>query len=277
MFFFGPKDIKFYVQKWIESRKDSLAQKTVLDLPAGNGVSAQQLHNLGAKVLAGDLMPEFFRMPEIPCSYVDLSEDLPYPSQSVDFVLCQEGIEHLTDQFHALAEFARILKPQGTLLVTTPNYSNLRARLSYFLNESELMGKLMPPNEVDSVWYSSEQKGKVYFGHVNLIGIQRLRLFAKLAGLELVKVHPNRVNYTALMLFPFFYPFICVFTCMAYRRMRRKQGTEAAGRIRECFRLALNPRVLLENHLIVEFKKSAETGIQPVAGPKGSLAEQFVT
>lgn len=276
MYFFGSKDIKFYVQKWIDDRKDFLVGKRVLDLPAGNGVSSKQMHALGAKVSAGDLMPEFFRVPEIRCSQVDLAENLPYPDQSADFILCQEGIEHVTDQYHLMTEFSRVLKDNGTLLVTTPNYSNLRARMSYLLNESELMGKIMPPNEVDSVWFTSEQKNKVYFGHVNLIGVQRLRLFAKLAGLQLVKVHANRVNYTALLLFPLLYPFICYFGWASYRRMKRKQGKEAADKVRESYELALSPAVLLQNHLIVEFVKTPELQTNKEA-PVVTRAQDFVT
>ncbi|MFS4461124.1 class I SAM-dependent methyltransferase [Bdellovibrio sp. HCB2-146] len=256
MILFGSKDIKFYVNKWLEDHASLFAGKTVLDLPAGNGVSSDKMAKLGAKVHAGDLFPEFFRVQNLKCEYMDLAEELPFADESIDFLLCQEGIEHVSDQFHVFEEFNRVLSAKGRLLITTPNYSNLRARMSYLLNESELFGKIMPPNEVDSVWFSPEQKHKIYFGHVNLIGIQRLRLFAKLAGFDLVKVHPNRVNYTALMLFPIFYPFIAYFSWASYRRMKRKQGAEAAERVKECFKLAVSPEILLQGHLIVEFAKA---------------------
>lgn len=275
MYFFGSKDIKFYVKNWIDTRKESFVGKAVLDLPAGNGVSAQQLKSVGANVYAGDLFPEFFRVPDLKCDFVDLSEKLPYADQSMDFVLCQEGIEHVSDQAHAFQEFSRIIKDHGTLVVTTPNYSNLRARVSYLLNECELMGKIMPPNEVDSVWFSPGDQKKVYFGHVNLIGIQKLRLFAKLADFKLVKVHANRVNYTAMMLFPLLYPLICYFSWASYRRMKRKQGKEAAEKVRESYRLTLSPAVLLQNHLIVEFQK--QPGLMATVKTKAAVAQEFVT
>lgn len=111
----------------------------------------------------------------------------------------------------------------------------------------------MPPNEADSLRSSPDRWDKMYFGHVNLIGFQRLRLFAKLAGLELVKVHASRVNYTALMLFPLIYPFACYFLWASYRRMKRKQRKEAANQVREVFVLALSLDILLQNYLVVEF------------------------
>jgi O-antigen biosynthesis protein len=46
----------------------------------------------------------------------------PYEDQSFDTVLCCEILEHLhSDPMHVLSEINRILKPQGTLLITTPN------------------------------------------------------------------------------------------------------------------------------------------------------------
>ncbi|MNK22766.1 bifunctional 3-demethylubiquinone-9 3-methyltransferase/ 2-octaprenyl-6-hydroxy phenol methylase [compost metagenome] len=275
MFFFGSKDIKFYVQRLIESRRDSLKGKTVLDLPAGNGVSAQQLHSLGAHVHAGDLFPEFFRVPDLRCEFVDLGRPFPYGDRSMDFILCQEGVEHVSDQYHVFCEFSRVLKDKGTLLVTIPNYSNLRSRLSYLLNESELMGKIMPPNEIESVWYAPGQEDKVYFGHVNLIGIQKLRLFAKLSGFGLVKVHPTRVNYTSMLLLPFFYPFIFCFSWAAYQRMKNKRGSGVAAKVREVFNLSISPGILLQGHLMVEFCKE-KAPVKVVSSPERVLTE-FVT
>jgi len=50
------------------------------------------------------------------------TENQPFPDDSFDVVLFCEVIEHLvTDPFHALMEIHRVLKPGGTLIVSTPN------------------------------------------------------------------------------------------------------------------------------------------------------------
>jgi glycosyltransferase involved in cell wall biosynthesis/SAM-dependent methyltransferase len=50
----------------------------------------------------------------------------PYPDNQFDVVLFCEIIEHLTfDPVHALLEIRRVLKPGGTLIVTTPNVARL--------------------------------------------------------------------------------------------------------------------------------------------------------
>src|SRR5690606_34241385 len=195
---------------------------------------------------------------KVPCDEVDLGNALPYPDQNFDVVICQEGLEHISDQAFALRELGRVLKLGGRLVITTPNYSSLRSRLSYLFNESELMRKILPPNELEIIWFASNEASEYYFGHTNLIGIQRLRLFAKLAGLDLQEIHSTRVNNTALFAFPLLYPFIWYFSRAAYRRLRRKQGAEIADSLLEVYKLSVSPKVLLQSHLLVEFVKTKE-------------------
>jgi SAM-dependent methyltransferase len=52
----------------------------------------------------------------------------PYPEDSFDTVTCCELLEHLErDPMHMMNEIHRILKPNGTLVLTTPNAVSIRA------------------------------------------------------------------------------------------------------------------------------------------------------
>lgn len=257
MRFFGTKEIKEHVARVLNAKEPSLRGKRAVDFPAGNGVTSIALKKIGSNVVAVDLFPELFRVKDVRVERGDLSATFPFPDSAFDFAVCQEGIEHVGNQDHVLREFSRVLTVGGTLLLTTPNYSNLKSKMSYLLCESEAFGRIMPPNENDTVWLSppsaSGKPPRIYFGHCFLTGFFRLRLFAKLAGLELKEIHESRVNSTSLLLFPFFYPFICFSAWKTTRRFRRKTGqNEMAG---ELFRWMIKPQLLLENHLILEFTK----------------------
>src|SRR4030043_1081922 len=171
MILFGTKDIHIFIKSLLISKRAELENKIVLDIPAGSGHSTSILIDLKTKVEAYDLFPNFFKVDGIQCKYADLSKVLPIESKYADYILCQEGIEHLSDQFMLFKEFNRILKMSGTLLLTTPNASKLRSKLSYFFSESEYFYKIMPPNEIDSIWFSdNNENSSIYFGHIFLIG-----------------------------------------------------------------------------------------------------------
>ena len=256
----NPKSIKYYVKRFITQRTDFFKGKKVVDFPAGNGVTSRILKEAGAEVIPLDLFPEYFRVSELTCIRANIQKGLPLEDESTDVVICQEGIEHFSDQFNALKEFNRLLKNDGTLLVTTPNYSNLRSRMSYLLMESERFNSIMPPNELDSIWMSNEKiTSEIYFGHIFLIGIQKLRVLAKLAGFQVKEVHFTRSKSTSVFLFPFLYPFIYLSNWITYRKNMRKNdnyNNETKRKVYgEIFKLATSPKLLVGGDLMVEFIK----------------------
>jgi ubiquinone/menaquinone biosynthesis C-methylase UbiE len=60
---------------------------------------------------------------------IDLeTEPIPVEDETFDVVICCEVIEHMElDPMFMLAEVNRVLKPQGTLILTTPNITSSRA------------------------------------------------------------------------------------------------------------------------------------------------------
>ena len=177
---FGSSQVQVLVERYFRSLKD-LSGKTVIDVFAGKGKSTQVIREMGAHIEAYDLFPEFFEVEGMTCKKADMANGLPIEDSYADIALFQEGIEHLPDQLNALREFNRVLKPSGKLILTTPNISHLRAKLSNLLVENEIYNK-MPISETDAIWYSGETPQEVYYGHIFLIGVQKLRVLAKLTG-----------------------------------------------------------------------------------------------
>lgn len=108
----------------------------VLDIGSGLGVIPIVLRHQGVHVVACD-HPEQMDLAKIylergiPYTTLDLVEgSLPYKDRSFDVVVLKDVIEHLPfSPRQVLGEIRRILRPQATLLVMTPNFSRLSVRL----------------------------------------------------------------------------------------------------------------------------------------------------
>ena len=243
--------------------KDDLKGKVVLDLAAGSGVTSEILLELGAKVEAFDLFPEYFMLKEIPCTRADILDKIPVPDAYADYIICQEGVEHFSDQFKAYKEFNRILKPGGKFLMTTPSYSNLKAKMSYLLFECEDLNKLMPPNEIDSVWMAEKSlNDEIYYGHIFLTGIQKLRVIGKLTGFKIDKVVFNRVNKTSVALMFLFYPFIFISSWFTYYKSMKRNPQirkEAKENVyKEQLELNTSMKILVDAHTFIVYEKEKE-------------------
>ncbi|MDD3685226.1 MAG: class I SAM-dependent methyltransferase [Bacteroidales bacterium] len=255
----NPKSPKFHVKKYFESIADELVGKTVADLPAGSGVTSRLLKDHGANVLAFDLFPEYFQESDITCTRADVLKGIPITDSSVDMFICQEGIEHFSDQLKAFKEFGRVLKTGGKLIITAPSYSNLAARFSYLLFESET-NRQMPPNEIDDIWMEDKSvSDEIYHGHIFLIGLQKMRVLAKLAGFKISEVKYLRISKSSLFLLPIFYPWIFVSSYMRYKRNLKKHKNIPIDILRnvygEQYKLNISIKNLLNHHLFVIFEK----------------------
>lgn len=250
----GSKNIKDLLIRALSQKE--VRNLKILDFPAGSGFTSNYLENQGAAVTAWDMFPEFFKSEKLSCSSADLQNKFPSEENKFDMAIFQEGIEHLPDQLYSLKEFHRVLKEKGVLFVTTPNYSNLRSRLAYLLFESETP-KIMPPNELESLWFGKDKR--VYMGHIFSIGIMRLRMLAALAGFSIHKIHPSRINWTSFVLSLVFYPLILLQSFKTYSRAKRKLAISDNAQKKqimfELLKLNLHPGILMGGHLIVEFKR----------------------
>ncbi len=77
--------------------------------------------------------------PDAPCGYAcvqSIGELLPLPGNSFDCVILSEVIEHLPAPEGSILEAARVLRPGGRLLVTTPNYRSLWPVMEWMVDRS---------------------------------------------------------------------------------------------------------------------------------------------
>ncbi|HEV2786005.1 MAG TPA: class I SAM-dependent methyltransferase [Solirubrobacteraceae bacterium] len=100
---------------------------SVLDLGCGAGEFSDELLRAGAMAVGVDVAREALRRAQVRLPGAELrlwsdGEPLPLPDASVDTVWAGEVIEHVVDVAPWLSEVRRVLRPGGTLLLTTPHH-----------------------------------------------------------------------------------------------------------------------------------------------------------
>lgn len=108
--------------------------RKVLDCACGEGFGAAMLAATAAQVDAVDLSEQAvaharqrYPAPNLRFHQANALQ-LPFADASFDLVVSFETLEHLVEHEQLLAEFARVLKPDGILLISTPDkrvYSDL--------------------------------------------------------------------------------------------------------------------------------------------------------
>ena len=75
---------------------------------------------------------------------IDLNVPLPYDDASFDLVTSTEVIEHVEGHRNLIGEAARVLRPGGHLVLTTPNLNRLRSRLAFALTGVHQVKQVLP-------------------------------------------------------------------------------------------------------------------------------------
>lgn len=141
----------------------------VLELGCGRGHMTRRIARRFAQlgldpanhVRGCDISESAFRATEVPFTQLDANRPLPFEPASFDLLVCIEVIEHLPGPYDFLIQCRQLLKPGGTLVLTTPNVGNLQSRVkSLFMglpslyempsvdpaNAGRLCGHIMPLN-----------------------------------------------------------------------------------------------------------------------------------
>ena len=242
---------------YIESLPD-LSGKTAIDIPSGEGRASYMFAKGGAQVRAFDLYPEFTKVEDVKGEYADLNDGVPVEDGYADYLICQEGIEHMPDKVAIFREFNRALKQGGTLIITTPNLSNARGRVWMALVESDSMRR-MPVTEIDSLWFTEKASDRLYFGHLFLSTVQHLQTVCSITGFEIVERRTTARSTSAIVLGLLMYPFLVLGSLVAYFAYRGKNAHVEEKRRKAILwdrvNLNLAPQTLFGKHIFWVLRK----------------------
>lgn len=111
---------------------------SVMDSPCGAGAMSAVLKQMGFAVACYDIDDGNFGAGylDLTVQIADLNRRLPIPDAAYDVIVSIAGIQRLFNPENALQEFHRILKEDGTLYLSCPNFATLQRRISFLLNGS---------------------------------------------------------------------------------------------------------------------------------------------
>ena len=159
----------------------------ILDVPSGEGALARDLIAMGHEVVCGDIEPSVFKLSDLPCHYLDLNKDLPFPAESFDLVVCVEGIEHIENPHHLIREVRRVLKSDGKVVLTTPNVLSLKSRMHALRLGYPIHFDLMVRRE-------QSVAGEWIVKHLNPISFLELRYLLEEHRLRIIDLDVNKLE-----------------------------------------------------------------------------------
>jgi SAM-dependent methyltransferase len=168
----------------------------VLDLPAGPGYLIRDLMELGFTGVAADIDESLHCLPELTYAAVDMTQPFPFGEQTFDYVVSIEGIEHVVDPFAFLAEVRRVLKPNGRLILTTPNVGCLESRWHFLWSGFHSMED--GPIALDT--------SNIFFEHINPMTLSQLWFACERQGLRIERLLTSRHRKGARVLYWLGYP-----------------------------------------------------------------------
>lgn len=224
----------------------------LLDVPVGEGDNARPLAAAGFEVWGADLVIRDCGDPKLHIQQIDMTKQLPYADGSFDGVLHSEGIEHVDNQLAVLKQLARVLRPGGVLVVTTPNLLHLEGRLFALLTGHPRNRGVVAENA--AYWKDPEARpqDKRLFGHAFLINAFQLRFYLVHAGLEVLDVDTTRYCWKSLLLAPLLLPGVWLASERMLRRRRSRLHPEQRRALR---RQMLSPALLFGRKLVMIARK----------------------
>lgn len=246
---------RYLVPKVVQAvgRLPGAPRLSVVDLSCGRGEIIRLLAAGGFTVRGSRYRDDDYKlvgaepMPEsIPIDNgVDLTGPLPYGEATFDVVILCEVLEHLPSHVAALREASRILRPNGHLVITTPNLGRLHSRWHFFWTGTHKLirrrvGWDVPPDEL-------------YAYHVNPVDLPLLHSLLYQNGLTIASLQMSKFKWKHAWLF-LLYPLIWLAT---YAEIGRRSSNDLQRRgEQDLLRWMLHPAALGSEQLFVIARKN---------------------
>ncbi len=163
------------------------AGKKILDVGCASGRMGAQLKGKGYEVWGADISGTAIEEARAVLDGVyefDIQGKWPLEEMSSDFdaVLFGEVLEHVFDPEIVLKNASKILKPDGVIIITTPNFLTWTNRIKFLFG-----------------LFTYQDQGMFDFGHIRWFTYPYLKKVLKNSSLEICEenhiVFPNKLNF----------------------------------------------------------------------------------
>lgn len=214
----------------------------IVDMPCGSGAFISRLKDNGYNnVLAIDI-ENILKINHKDFVAGDMTEVLPIEDNSIDVLVCIDGIEHINKQFDFVKEVNRTLKDSGEFIISTPNISSLRSRGKWFISGHH--HKCNTP---------LDENNPNPLHHIGMISFPEIRYMLHTNGFKIQKVTTNRikwVNWIYIIMVPLTY----LITTGIYYKSGKREGTSKINN--QIKKIMFSKAVLFGETLIVKAIKT---------------------
>jgi 2-polyprenyl-3-methyl-5-hydroxy-6-metoxy-1,4-benzoquinol methylase len=200
----------------------------ILDIPSGAGAFTKRMLDQGKEVFSADI-ENIMMVKNDHFVEANMNHTLPFEDGFFDSVACIDGIEHLERPFDFVRECHRVLKKNGSLIISTPNISALRSRWRWMLTGHH--NKCKTP---------LDETNPTSLHHINMFSFPRLRYLLHSNGFVVNKITTNRVKGISYAYLPWL-PFSYLKTKAVYRKEEKDKAQRSRNRqiLRQMFRFPL--------------------------------------
>jgi SAM-dependent methyltransferase len=221
--------------------------KSLLDVSCKEGDVLHAVAPLGFTVRGTNFEPTGPSLNGTPIDYgINLLQRLPYDDASFDVVLLVEVIEHLENHRTALCELARILKPGGVMILTTPNIMRLNSRFHFFFSGYHKTKRRFIPFDTPLA--------QAHRFHNYPIDLPILYYLCKKNGLTIERLGKSKIKGFSRLLFLLFGLPVQLYTW--YTLQLREKDPQQKQENRQLCRWLLDSRTLMEDNLVLRLRKT---------------------
>jgi ubiquinone/menaquinone biosynthesis C-methylase UbiE len=149
----------------------------LVDAGGGTGRVAERMDCSWCRVIVADASFKMLRQAAEKSGLAALqsfTENLPFPSNSIDRVIMVDVLHHVDNQAVTISELFRILKPGGILVIEEPDIRHFRVKLIAVAEKLALMrSHFLSPHKIGSLFQGLPAHISMEFEDINAFVVVR--------------------------------------------------------------------------------------------------------